>query len=76
VENRSRFVNEAMEAVVDAAGADRVGLRLSPWSTFQGVRMVDLVPQYTDIVRKPKKLSLTFLDLIESRISGSMDCGS
>jgi NADPH2 dehydrogenase len=62
--------------VVDAAGADRVGLRLSPWSTFQGVRMVDLVPQYTDIVRKPKKLSLTFLGLIESRMSGSMDCGS
>ena len=36
VENRARFVLEITEAVVDAVGANRVGIRLSPWSTFQG----------------------------------------
>jgi NADPH2 dehydrogenase len=36
VENRARFVIEVIEACVNAVGANRVGIRLSPWSTFQG----------------------------------------
>ncbi len=38
VENRARFVLEVTEAVVNAVGANKVGIRLSPWSTFQGER--------------------------------------
>jgi 2,4-dienoyl-CoA reductase-like NADH-dependent reductase (Old Yellow Enzyme family) len=34
VRNRVRFVLETTSAVVTAVGADRVGMRLSPWSTF------------------------------------------
>jgi NADPH2 dehydrogenase len=37
VENRARFVLEVTEAVVNAVGGDKVGIRLSPWSTYQGV---------------------------------------
>jgi NADPH2 dehydrogenase len=36
VENRARFVLEITESVVNAVGANKVGIRLSPWSTFQG----------------------------------------
>jgi NADPH2 dehydrogenase len=36
VENRARFVLEITEAVVKAVGANKVGIRFSPWSTFQG----------------------------------------
>jgi NADPH2 dehydrogenase len=36
VENRARFVLEITESVVKAVGANKVGIRLSPWSTFQG----------------------------------------
>ena len=36
VENRARFVLEVTEAVVNAVGANKVGIRFSPWSTFQG----------------------------------------
>jgi NADPH2 dehydrogenase len=35
VENRSRFGLEVVEAVVKAIGAEKTGIRLSPWSTFQ-----------------------------------------
>ena len=38
VENCARFVLEVTEAVVNAIGANKVGIRLSPWSTFQGER--------------------------------------
>ena len=37
VENRSRFALEVMDAVVDAVGAKKSAIRLSPWSRFQGV---------------------------------------
>ncbi len=33
VENRARFVLEVTEAVVNAVGANKVGVRLSPWSS-------------------------------------------
>lgn len=36
LENRSRFALEAIKAVVGAVGEKKTGLRLSPWSKFQG----------------------------------------
>ena len=36
-EKRSRFTYEVVEAVAAAIGAERTGLRLSPWSGFQDV---------------------------------------
>lgn len=73
VENRSRFIDEVMKAVVAAIGPERVGLRLSPWSSFQGMKMTDPIPQFSDIIRKASKLDLAYLHLVESRISGAED---
>lgn len=36
IERRSRFTLEVVKAVSDAIGADRTGIRLSPWNDFQG----------------------------------------
>ncbi|KPM35518.1 Chanoclavine-I aldehyde reductase [Neonectria ditissima] len=74
VKNRSRLMIEILEAVVEAIGADRVGFRLSPWSPFQGMRMQDPIPQFTDIIQKASKLDLAYLHLVESRMAGSDDC--
>jgi len=76
VENRSRFVIEVTKAVVDAVGAEKTGIRLSPWSTFQGMRMKDPIPQFTDVIQKLNKFNLSYLHLVESRISGSADVES
>jgi NADPH2 dehydrogenase len=73
VENRSRFFHEVMKAVADAIGPERVGLRLSPWSVFQGMRMENPIPQFTDIINKASQLNLAYLHLVESRISGADD---
>lgn len=73
VENRSRLLNEVLEAVANAIGAKRVGLRLSPWSTFQGMRMEDPIPQFMDVIDKASQSNIAYLHLIESRISGSDD---
>lgn len=36
IEARSKFSLEVVDAVVKVIGAERVGIRFSPWSTFQG----------------------------------------
>lgn len=73
VENRSRFINDIMKAVVDAVGPERVGLRLSPWSPFLGMRMENPIPQFADIIHKASQSNLAYFHLVESRVSGSED---
>lgn len=73
VENRSRLINDIMKAVVDAVGPERVGLRLSPWSPFQGMGMKNSIPQFADIIDKASQSNLAYLHLVESRVSGSED---
>lgn len=72
IENRSHFAYEIIKAVAHAIGANRVGLRLSPWSTYQGMGMKDddTISQYTDLIKKADKLGIAYLHLIESRIAG------
>ena len=38
VENRSRFLLEAIEAIVETIGEEKTGIRLSPWGRFNGMR--------------------------------------
>ncbi|KAJ9212027.1 hypothetical protein DTO166G4_6430 [Paecilomyces variotii] len=71
VENRSRFLHEILKAVARAIGPKRVGIRLSPWSVFQGMRMENPIPQFADIIDKANRLNLAYLHLVESRVSGS-----
>ncbi|KAF2236578.1 FMN-linked oxidoreductase [Viridothelium virens] len=74
VEKRSQFALEVTKAVVDAIGTpERVGIRLSPWSTFQGMKMDDPIPQFSHLVKELKALKLGYLHLVESRIAGNAD---
>ncbi|KIW62891.1 hypothetical protein PV04_09783 [Phialophora macrospora] len=73
IENRSRFALEATKAVVDAIGAEKVGIRLSPFSSFQGMKMQDPYPQFTHVMEGLKKLNLAYVHLVESRVSGNAD---
>jgi NADPH2 dehydrogenase len=70
IENRANFGLEVTRAVVDAIGSSKVGIRLSPWSTFQGMGMKNPIPQFSFIVKELKKFDLAYLHLVESRVSG------
>ncbi|KAF8269629.1 hypothetical protein EI94DRAFT_1828846 [Lactarius quietus] len=52
VENRLRFVSEVTDAVVQAVGANRVGIRLSPYLTMNGMGMPDPVPTFAGLVTR------------------------
>ncbi|KAL3457227.1 hypothetical protein BJX64DRAFT_20610 [Aspergillus heterothallicus] len=71
VEKRARFGLEVAKAVSAAVGPDRTGYRISPWSTFQGMRMQDLQAQFTYFVGQLRPLGLAYLHVVEPRISGS-----
>lgn len=73
VEKRARFGIEVAKAVVEAVGADKTGIRLSPFSTFQGMKMKDPKPQFTYLAQELKKLKLAYIHVVESRISGNAD---
>ena len=73
VEKRSRFALEVAKAVVEAVGREKVGMRLSPFSPFQGMMMADPIPQFSHLVEGLKELKLVYLHLVESRVSGSAD---
>jgi len=73
IENRSRLGLEVTQAVVDAVGAERVGIRLSPFSTFQGMGMKDPIPQFTHFIHGLKALKLAYIHVVESRVCGNAD---
>ncbi|KAH9036292.1 FMN-linked oxidoreductase [Lactarius hengduanensis] len=50
LENHLRFVLEVTDTVVKAVGANKVGLRISPYLTIQGMGVPDPIPTYTKLV--------------------------
>jgi NADPH2 dehydrogenase len=73
VEKRARFAVEATRAVVEAVGADRTAIRLSPFSDYGSMGMRDPYPQFEYLVKQLKPLNLAYLHLIEPRVSGNRD---
>lgn len=77
IEKRARFHIEVTKAVINAVGADRTAIRLSPYSDFQGMLMDDPDPTFKYLTEQLRPLGLAYLHLIEARISGNddTDCG-
>ena len=71
IEHRSRIVLEVAEAVLGVFGADRVGIRLSPFGVANGSGEDEPMPLYSYLVRSLAALDLAYLHLIEPRASGA-----
>ncbi|CAA7263925.1 unnamed protein product [Cyclocybe aegerita] len=73
IENRSRFPLEVVRAVANAAGENRTGVRISPWSPFGEMKMANPIPQFTHFVSSLKDAhpTLAYLHAIEPRIGGA-----
>jgi N-ethylmaleimide reductase len=63
--NRVRLLREITEAVADAIGADRVGVRLSPTGTFNDISDSDPAALFTAAVKSIDNLGLAYLHLVE-----------
>jgi len=71
IENRARFLLEVTQAAIDVYGADRVGVRLSPYGIANGSGEPEPMPLYTHVVEALNPLGLAYLHLLEPRSSGA-----
>jgi N-ethylmaleimide reductase len=71
IENRARLLLEIMQAVIEVWGADRVGVRLTPYGVANGSGEADPMPLYSHVVKALDKLGLAYLHFIEPRSSGA-----
>ena len=61
IENRARFLMEVLDAVVQAVGADRVGLRLSPVQPFNSMSDSNPEATFTRVVEMVQAWPLAYL---------------
>jgi N-ethylmaleimide reductase len=72
IEGRNRFALEVARATVAAIGADRVGIRLSPYGVFNSTgAFADLEPQYLALVRELSALGLVYLHVLDHSAMGA-----
>jgi N-ethylmaleimide reductase len=71
IENRARFLMEIAQAVIEVWGANRVGVRLSPYGVANGSGEADPMPLYSHVVKSLDPLGLAYLHFIEPRASGA-----
>lgn len=64
-DNRIRFAAEVLEAVGDAIGMDRVGIRFSPNFRAQGVEDSDPLALFNALARRLEELKVPWLELRE-----------
>ena len=74
-ENRARFVIEVVKAVVEAVGAERVGIRISPEHNVQGVTELDAADvreTYRLLVDAVAPLNLAYLSILHKEPTGEL----
>ena len=75
IENRARFTLEVVDAVSEAIGASKVGIRFSPWGHFGSVDPgVSPIPQFSYVITEIEKRALegkelAYISLVDPRIS-------
>lgn len=73
IENRARLLLEVTQAMIEVWGADRVGVRLSPFGTYNDVGDSDPIKLYSYVLGELNKLDIAYLSLIEARSGGGME---
>ena len=71
IANRVRFLLEVTKAVVEVWGANRVGVRLSPYGIANGSGEAEPMPLYSYAIEQLNPLGLAYLHFIEPRSSGA-----
>ncbi|MGA7594030.1 MAG: alkene reductase [Gallionella sp.] len=72
IENRARFVLEVADAVINAIGKDRVGIRLSPYGVFNDMPLYDgMDADYTYLAQQLNARGLAYIHLVDHSSMGA-----
>jgi 2,4-dienoyl-CoA reductase-like NADH-dependent reductase (Old Yellow Enzyme family) len=71
IEGRAKFTLEVIKSVTDAIGADRTGIRLSPYNYYQDTKDSDPNTHWAyvceQIAAMPKENRLSYVHMVEAR---------
>jgi N-ethylmaleimide reductase len=73
IENRARFLLEVTQAAISVWGADRVGVRISPSSTYGSMSDSDPQATFEYVTTELDRLGIAYLHVVEPRIMGTED---
>ena len=65
LENRSRFLLQVLDTVINVWGNDRVGVRLSPLNTFNSMNDSNPEKLFTHVVEQLNQCKITYLHVVE-----------
>jgi N-ethylmaleimide reductase len=71
IENRTRFLKEIVDEMVEVWGSERVGVRLAPSGTFGSMSDSNPKALFSYVADQLNEYDLAYLHIIEPRISGS-----
>jgi N-ethylmaleimide reductase len=66
IENRSRFVVEAMQAMVDAVGENKVAIKLSPSIPFNSIIDSNPTDLFSYLIKELNKMPLLYVQLMNA----------
>ncbi|MEM9985544.1 MAG: alkene reductase, partial [Bacteroidota bacterium] len=71
-ENRNRFAIEVAKEVAEAIGADKTGIRLSPYGVFNGTGIYsELEAQFIALAEELSALDLAYIHLVDHQAMGA-----
>ena len=72
IENRNRFALEVATRVAQAIGADRTGIRLSPYGVYNEMEIFkDVDASYTQLAEALGKLKLLYIHIVDHSAQGA-----
>lgn len=71
IQNRARFLLEVVDAVVAVWGKGRVGVRLSPYGTFNDMQDADPVSLFTYVLQQLSQRGIAYAHVIEPRATSA-----
>lgn len=63
VENRSRFVLEVMDALIDEVGGEKVGIKISPLNPYAGIVVNDPIAIYSYLIDQLNQRDFAFVEI-------------
>ncbi|KAL7629781.1 hypothetical protein AAE478_001304 [Parahypoxylon ruwenzoriense] len=77
IQNRCKFPLDVLEAVCDAIGSDKVGIRLSPWNYFQSTRDSNRLEHWSYLCEQlatlPTGQRPAYVHMVEPRFDEALD---
>ncbi len=71
IENRARLLLEVVDAAIGVWGKGRVGVRLSPYGTFNDMSDSDPIALFTYVLKELDRRGIAYVHMIEPRATGA-----